>query len=45
MRLLGEYTGLTAKDGLDSQVAYKENPPLSSLLNKYSGVLQHLAEK
>ena len=45
MRLLREYTGLTAKDGLDCQVAYKENPPLSSLLNKYSGVLQYLDKK
>ena len=45
IRLLREYTGLTAKDGLASQIAYKRYPPLSSLLNKYGGVLQHLARK
>ena len=45
MRLLRESTGLTVKDGFDSQVAYKGDPPLSSLVNKYSGVLQYLAKK
>ena len=45
MRLLREYTGLTVKDGLDSQVAYEKDPPLSSLLNKYSSVLHLLAKK
>lgn len=45
MRRLREYTGLTAKDGFDSQAAYEGDPPLSSLLNKYSDVLQHLAKK
>ena len=45
IRLIREYTGLTAKDGLASQIAYKGDPPLSSLLNKYSDVLQLLAKK
>jgi len=45
MRLLRAYTGLAAKDGFDSQVVYKEAPPLSSLINNYSGVLQELAKK
>lgn len=45
MRLLREYTGLSAKDGFDSQVVYNEAPPLSSLINAYSGVLQRLAKK
>jgi hypothetical protein len=45
MTLLRKHTGLTTKDGFDSQVAYKGDPPLSSLINKYSRVLQLLAKK
>jgi hypothetical protein len=43
--LIRDYTGLTVNDGCDSKVAYRNNPPLSSLLNKYSGVLQNIAKK
>jgi hypothetical protein len=45
MKFLREVTDLNAEDGLDSQVAYEGDPPLSSLLNDYSGVLQQLAKK
>jgi prophage maintenance system killer protein len=45
MRLLREYTGLTAKDGFDAQVVYQGGLPLSSLINEYSGVLEQLAKK
>jgi len=45
MRLLREYTGLTVEDGFDSQVVYKGEPPLSSLINEYGGILEQLAKK
>ena len=45
MKILREYTGLTIKDGFDSQCVYKEAPPLSSLINEYSGFFQRLSQK
>jgi len=45
MNLIREFTGLTAKEGFDSQLICKGVPPLSSLINHYSGVLQQLAIK
>lgn len=45
MNHIRELTGLTAKEGFDSQLVYKGVPPLSSLINHYSGVLQQLAKK
>ena len=45
MKILRGYTGLTAKDGFDSQCVYKKAPPLSSLINEYSGVFHRLAQK
>ena len=45
MDLIKEFTGLTAKESFDSRLVYKGVPPLSSLINHYSGVLQQLANK
>jgi death-on-curing protein len=42
---LREVTGLTAADGLDSQLAYAGDPPLSSLINEYRDTLQRIAKK
>ena len=40
-----EYTGLTAKDDFNPQVVYKGGPPLSSLINVYSGIFPRLTKK
>ena len=45
LRLVREYTGLTAHDGFDPQVVYKEGPPLSSLISLYGGIFPALAPK
>ena len=42
---LREVTGLTAEDGLDSQLACEGDPPLSSLINEYHDTLQRIAKK
>lgn len=45
MTLVSQYTGITEQDGLKSQIVYKNEPPLSSLINAYRDVLERLAKK
>ena len=45
MKLLREYTGLTAKEDFDSQIVYTGVPPLSSLINYYSQIFKCLEKK
>lgn len=45
IRKVREITGLTSKNGFDSQVFYKELSPLSVLLVKYQGPLKRLANR
>ena len=45
MRLISAYTGLAATDDFDPQVVYRGGPPLSSLIDAYSGIFPSLVPK
>lgn len=45
MKTVRERTGLTPKDGFDSEVFYRGAEPLKSLINYYSGLLKRLSNK
>ena len=45
IKALRQLTGLTAKDGFDSEVFYRGADPLKSLINEYGGLLKRLSKK
>lgn len=45
MNSLRKLTGLTPRDGFDSEVFYRGAEPLKSLINEYGGLLRRLSKK
>ncbi len=45
MKAIRNFTGLTPKQGFDSEVFYRGAEPLKSMINEYSGMLKRLSKK